>query len=709
MDECNVLSTALQELLPALQRLDSLLQAAVGVAQATYGAEAATDPYRGLYVGQPEVERLLARQPGAPVLQPVGFDLPLSEPLDGQSRLQHLKTTFQLSSFDLDLVLVALAPELDLRYERLYAYLQDDVTRRRPSVDLAFNLLCSAAADKLTRRAHLAATAPLRRYGLLSLLADPQQLQPPLLAHYLKLDGQIVAFLLGQESLDARLLPFCDWVEPTGSLDELPVGAELRQALPVLASQAGQTRQPLRLYFQGLGGVGKRSVAAALAGLLKAPLLVADLARAPTAAPEFEAALTVLLRTALLHEAVLYGDGLDTLLSDERDGRCRLLLDRLDPHRGMVILAGAQPWKPGSGQTSDFFPVPFPALDFSQRRTCLESSLATAGLTLAAAELDALAGQMRLTPGQITATVAGAIDQARWRVAAQSAAGNSQPTIAELFAAARAQTDHHLLNLARKITPKYTWDDIVLPADQLAQIQEICRQAQNQHIVYGQWGFARKLALGKGLNMLFSGSPGTGKTMAADVIANALYLDLYKIDLSQVVSKYIGETEKNLDRIFTAAQNTNAILFFDEADALFGKRSEVKDAHDRYANIEVGYLLQKMEEFEGVAILATNLRSHIDEAFVRRMHAIVEFPFPDEVHRRRIWEALFPREAPLGEDVDFDLLAREIKLAGGNIKNIGLTAAFYAASDGGAIRMPHLMRAARREHQKLGRTWQNVQ
>jgi SpoVK/Ycf46/Vps4 family AAA+-type ATPase len=189
------------------------------------------------------------------------------------------------------------------------------------------------------------------------------------------------------------------------------------------------------------------------------------------------------------------------------------------------------------------------------------------------------------------------------------------------------------------------------------------------------------------------------------VIANELQLDLYKIDLSQIVSKYIGETEKNLDRIFTVATHTNAILFFDEADALFGKRSEVKDAHDRYANIEVGYLLQKMEEYEGIAILATNLRQNMDEAFVRRLHFIVEFAFPDEASRQRIWQVTFPREAPIGEDVDFDFLAREVRLAGGNIKNIGLAAAFYAADEDSAIRMPHLLKAALREHQKLGRTW----
>ena len=224
-------------------------------------------------------------------------------------------------------------------------------------------------------------------------------------------------------------------------------------------------------------------------------------------------------------------------------------------------------------------------------------------------------------------------------------------------------------------------------------------------MVYGEWGFDSKFSLGKGLNALFAGPPGTGKTMAAEVIARELQLDLYKIDLSQVVSKYIGETEKNLDRIFREARASYSILFFDEADALFGKRSEVKDAHDRYANIEVGYLLQKMEEYDGIAILATNLRQHMDEAFVRRMHVIIEFPFPDEEYRRRIWEVTFPREAPLAEDVDFAKLAGEIKLAGGNIKNIALAAAFYAAEDADLIFARHLMRAAGREHQKIGRAW----
>jgi SpoVK/Ycf46/Vps4 family AAA+-type ATPase len=277
-------------------------------------------------------------------------------------------------------------------------------------------------------------------------------------------------------------------------------------------------------------------------------------------------------------------------------------------------------------------------------------------------------------------------------------------TRADLFAAARAQSGQDLARLARKIEPRYTWDDIVLPEDACAQLREICRRVVHHHRVLGEWGFGRKLSLGKGVNALFAGPSGTGKTMAADIIANELGLDLYKIDLSSVVSKWIGETEKNLDRIFTAAENANAILFFDEADALFGKRSEVRDSHDRYANVEISYLLQKMEEYEGIAILATNLRQNLDESFVRRLAFTVHFPFPDETSRERIWSGIWPLETPLGDDLDLAFLAHQFKLSGGNIKNIALAAAFLASEDGGPITMAHLRHATRREYQKLGKT-----
>lgn len=706
----------IDSLLLALQRLEQLLKQAVDAAPAAYGTEAATDPYRGLHISRDEVERLLSRQPCTPILWANGENIneSLPNPVSDVSQLGWLQRIFDLSSFDLDLILIALAPELDLRYERLYAYLQDDVTRKRPSVELAFNLLCPSAAAKLVRRKHFAPNAPLIRYGLLHLIPDVNQVQPPLLAHYLRLDEQIVRLLLGQEGIEPLLAPFCQLNKAAVSFKELPLIPQMKQALAVLAVQRHAENQPLHLYFQGPHDSGKRLGAEAIADKLGMSLLAVDLVRVLESQTDFEQFLKLLFREAWFQNAILYLDGFDTLRQQDYTIPCQRLMDMLAEDAGITILAGVESWvSVASGQT-DVIPVSFPIPDFVQRRTYWQAKLAEARITLDTQDLYALSDRFRLTPDQIANAVAIARNQVCWRAAAKScdeltAQSSDRPTISDLFAAARTQSGHDLMTLARKIEPKYTWADIVLSSDQLDQLRELCNQAKYRHIVYGEWGFERKLSLGKGLNILFTGSPGTGKTMAAEVIANELQLDLYKIDLSQVVSKYIGETEKNLDRIFTAALNANAILFFDEADALFGKRSEVKDAHDRYANIEIGYLLQKMEEYEGVAILATNLRQNLDEAFVRRLQFIVEFPFPDEEYRRRIWEVVFPPEAPLSDRVDFSVLAREIKLAGGNIKNIALAAAFYAAEAGDRIQMSHLVQAARREYQKLGRTWNEVE
>ena len=230
----------------------------------------------------------------------------------------------------------------------------------------------------------------------------------------------------------------------------------------------------------------------------------------------------------------------------------------------------------------------------------------------------------------------------------------------------------------------------------------MAKEAEYRYIVHEQWGFSEKLSLGKGLNVLFAGAPGTGKTMTAEAIANHLQLDLYKIDLSQIISKYIGETEKNLSKIFTAAADSNAILLFDEADALFGKRSEVQDAHDRYANIEVGFLLQQMEEYEGITILTTNLRSNMDTAFERRLRFIIEFPKPDVGDRLKIWQQTFPKIAPISRDIDWQFLAKQFDLTGANIKNVALTAAFYAADTQTEITMTAIIFALKREYQKMG-------
>ena len=308
-----------------------------------------------------------------------------------------------------------------------------------------------------------------------------------------------------------------------------------------------------------------------------------------------------------------------------------------------------------------------------------------------------LANKFILTGGEIHSICREAAARALLRNSAEPV------SLADIEAAARGQSNQGLRRLAQKVNCVHDWPDLVLPARSLRQLREVCAAEKFRHIVYSQWGYDRRLAQGRGLNVLFCGASGTGKTMAAGIIARGLALDLYKIDLSSVVSKYIGETEKQLSQIFHEAGSSNAILFFDEADALFGKRSEVKDAHDRYANVEVAYLLQKMEEYEGIVILATNFRRNMDDAFTRRMHHIVEFPFPDADCRERIWKGLVSPAAPLSSDVNFAFLARQFELSGGNIRNVALAAAFLAAESGGDIRMEHFILGTSRELQKLGK------
>jgi SpoVK/Ycf46/Vps4 family AAA+-type ATPase len=261
---------------------------------------------------------------------------------------------------------------------------------------------------------------------------------------------------------------------------------------------------------------------------------------------------------------------------------------------------------------------------------------------------------------------------------------------------------HNLDALAQRVKSPFTWEDIVLPEDSREQLMEVATHFRYRQKVYGEWGFEAKMDRGKGICVLFSGPSGTGKTMAAEILANDLGLELYRIDLSAVVSKYIGETEKNLRKVFEEGEKSQTILFFDEADALFGKRSEVRDSHDRYANIEINYLLQRMESYAGASILATNMRAAIDPAFLRRLRTIIEFPMPDVAQREAIWRKSFPAAAtPNG--VDFRLLAKQFPLSGGNIKNAALNAAFFAAADSDAITMDHVAKAVRREYAKMGK------
>jgi SpoVK/Ycf46/Vps4 family AAA+-type ATPase len=411
----------------------------------------------------------------------------------------------------------------------------------------------------------------------------------------------------------------------------------------------------------------------------------------------------LIAREALLSDAALYLNGFDALLAPERHAMLHACLDAVQTVP-LTFLAGETSWLPGPAlRGARFYGISLTRPETPDRLTLWRKAASAHGLSheaQSALDLPGIATKFRFTPGQIEDSWRSAESLATWR-----AKDSKQTTVTtqDLYDACRLNSNRTLATLAQKVSQRFSWPDIVLPADRIAQLREICNHIKYRNRVFNEWGFERKLASSKGLTFLFAGPSGTGKTMAAGIIANELGLDLYKIDLSLVISKFIGETEKNLARIFDEAETANAILFFDEADSLFGKRSDVKDSHDRYANIEVGYLLQRIEEYEGIAILATNFRRNMDEAFVRRLQFTVDFPLPTEDDRHRMWMAILPADTPRDPALDLDLMARRYNLTGGNIRNVALAAAFLAADDGDIVRMSHLISATQREYQKMGK------
>lgn len=603
---------------------------------------------------------------------------------------------FGLSPMERAAVVVCLAPELRRKYDRLYAFLQDDITRRRPSVDLVLELLCASERERWIRGGVFAAGAPLMRYGILRAVDDPHSPSGSSdLARFLVLDPRIRAFLLGSTAPDDRLLGHAVVHEPTGPSGPEPEPALAELLLRTAAHHLRPGRPPLICHLYGPDADGRFDLVRHTARRLGLPLVSAD--AAPLTGPGGAALLQLLFREALLQGAAVHLGHADALLREEHRALLGALAETVVDHGLPLFLTGVSRWTAGPTPLPvHSLEVPLPDLAHS---TALWREHLTPHTERAEEWAGELAGRHRLPASRIAAAVRRA-DHVRL-----ARDGSAPLALADLSAACRSESQHTLGPAAGRVRAHRGWDDLILPADRLTQLGDICDQVRFRRRVLHDWGFGPRLGPGTGLSVLFSGPPGTGKTMAAEVLAHELDVDLYKIDLSGVVSKYIGETEKNLARIFAEASTGNAILFFDEADALFGKRTEVTDAHDRYANIETSYLLQRIEEYEGVVVLATNLRQNIDDAFTRRIRFVVEFPFPEADDRRRIWRTLLPPSAPLAADVDLAVLARELPVTGANIRNIVLQAAFLAAADGTAIGRPHILRGARREFEKIGKLW----
>jgi ATP-dependent 26S proteasome regulatory subunit len=655
--------------------------------------------YQGLVVSEAEADRLLASEDreaearfrrenpeaaaiGRSINELEGDLAAQVEASTGPPALQMLIHLFDLTPFERDLLVLCLAPELDASFERLYAYVQDDMNRGYPTPHLGLALFGGDAEPPAEWRS-FAPEGPLRRFHLLVL--EPGQLPGmPLGCRPLRLDERVAGYLRGVHSLDDRVAHL---LQPLAPAPLAPAHQKLvEQLIRSLGAADGPYRWPA-VNLTGAPGAGKGAVARALCDGLGLWLYSLDPGRLPSPGPERREVLRLLEREAVLHQLAMYVP-VDETVAGSGDP----VLDALLRDMGTFLIIGSR-----ERQRSDreMVAVEVSKPDKAAQRVLWRQALAD--VPSLNGSVETVVQQFDFGPRAVAQSALAAETRARLRASDASA----QVTANDLWQACREQAGWYLDELAQRVVPGGTWEDIVLPEDVFQQLREIAAQVANRPLVYEEWGFGARLNRGRGLSALFSGSSGTGKTMAAEILANHLRLDLYRIDLAGVVSKYIGETEKNLRKVFDSAEQSGAILFFDEADALFGKRTEVKDSHDRYANIEVNYLLQRMEEYKGLAILATNRKSALDQAFLRRLRFLIDFPFPEASSRLRIWQKVFPPQAAVGE-LDYGLLAR-IEIAGGNIKNIALNAAFLAADEGAAIGMAHVTRAAQREYAKMDR------
>lgn len=692
-----------EHLQAALGWLDALLSARVARVRAAMGG----DPWlRGMHIDDATVDALLRQPPLAPAWSQAPVDVAAEQAVEShlslltarvaasrsagrRLRLALVAERFGLDAIDQGTLLLVLAAELDARYGKLIGWLHDDVTRRWPTVGLALDLFAGPLAARLAGRRRFGPAGALVAGGLVSIGAGES-----LGERVLRPAPALVSWLLGEAPLDAAV----GAVRRDGEAGAMPRALGSHAARVVAAVRAGQRRL---VAVAGPSGSGRQAYARALARRLDRPLYVLDVAGLVAMPDEMRAqawgdAIEVALLAARLDDAPLCVRRLDALDLD-RHAVLRAALVNALAARGpaLVVVTGEQAWHPVDPpaglppveQAEIKLPLA-PERDRLWRRWLPDDMPVDA--------IASVADAFGFAPARIRSAAATAVGLAQ-------AAGVDRPSGDDLHRAARAHATPRLGALAGTVKTGHDWDDLVLAPERRLQLDEIVTRLRHRSRVLDRWGFGRKVVGGRGTTALFVGPPGTGKTLAAALIAGETKRDLYRIDLSQVVSKYIGETEKHLERVFCEAEACDAALFFDEADALFGKRGDVKDAHDRYANIEVGYLLQRLERFPGLAILATNLRRNIDDAFLRRIDVIVEFPVPDVTERARIWAKVWPAEAPLGADINAADLAQRFDLAGGHIRNIALAAAFAAAVDDTAIGLVHVMAAARNEYRKLNR------
>ena len=579
--------------------------------------------------------------------------------------LQQLCTRFHLSPFEREVLLVCVGVELSPEFSFLCGQAQGDPKLNYPTFMLMFGVFPHHHWSALTPE------GVLRHWRLIELGEGQTLTQRPL-----RVDERILHYLIGEQSLDDRFQGIIHRVTSKPSL--VPSQQQVAEKIAVLWQQNEHTIVQLH----GIEVVGKSAIAATAAQLTQRQLYRLSTQAIPTSPGDVNTLALLWNREAILSDSILM---IDYSSHHQVDQAKAIAIESLITHiqTPLVITGRERSFSQGiENQQRPFISIEVQAPTPDEQRLLWQAALAQANIN--DRQIEPLVTQFNLNEPTIYSVCAEATHAA------------------QLWDLCRVRSRPQMDDLAQRIEAGADWEDLVLPDAQKQILRAIAAQIKQRTKVYEQWGFGTKSKRGLGISALFAGASGTGKTMAAEVLAQALKLDLYRIDLSAVVSKYIGETEKNLGRVFDAAESGSVILLFDEADALFGKRSEVKDSHDRYANMEVSYLLQRMETYQGLALLTTNLKETLDTAFLRRIRFVIKFPFPDIVQREEIWRRVFPKTLPV-EVLDMAKLAR-LNVAGGNIRNIALNAAFIAADTGEKVGMKHLLEASKSEYTKLERT-----
>ncbi|MCX4549393.1 ATP-binding protein [Streptomyces sp. NBC_01387] len=682
-----------------LARLARLRERVAGlVEERSEGDPTAADPLRGLYLSGEAVQHHLGRfadpryaahgHPDGPSEWAGAAEVPAVD-----DRLHRLARSLQLTALDTDVLLIALAPDLDRGFEPLYGYLNDDVSRRRATVGLALDV-CGLPPTRAAARDRFRRTAPLSALGLL-IVEEPER---PFLSRSLRVPDRLAAHLLGDDAPDAALDGYVRALETHADGAYAP---QAESPLPLLAEHLATT--PLTVYLrERRDGDGLRCAATVLRAAGREALhFTPELApaRGPGRAEGAEGAEPA---PDERHGTSPYGP-VPELLREARLRGCAIVVSPLPERPGPLIRALAVPDVPvlfaGTGPYDPQWCESDPLVLDVPRTASGAVDTWSAALGLGTEEdpgfdLAASVAPYRLGGDRIARAA---------RTARELAAFEGTALTADhVRLAARQQSASGLERHARRIRPAVGWDDLVLPEERLGHLRELALRARHRDRVLGDWRLSAGGGRGRGVLALFAGDSGTGKTLSAEVVAGELGLDLYVVQLSSVVDKYVGETQKNLERIFTEADSTDAVLLFDEADAVFGKRSEVKDAHDRYANMESAYLLQRLESFDGIALLTTNLRANIDDAFTRRLDLVVDFPFPDAEQRLALWRHSLAH-VPCAESIDPSACARDFELSGGSIRSAVVTAAYTAAGRGEPVATADLLAGARREYRKAGR------